>query len=277
MKKYFKLTGKILLFLFIYQFFMFLYSAIMGAVIGFRFAMNNPKNLQSQLVTEHVKQIMLSKMYIPVFLAAITSLIIYYFIYKSKSKNLIKTCNFSKVGFKALALTLISGISFALIVRFILYLMSKNPAFTEILKNYGQHMKLIVNYEILNILVMALIVPITEEILFRGMILNELLDNVSLAPAVIIQALLFGLYHMNLVQGLYAFIMGLILGILYCRFKTIWVPIIFHAAVNAIGIINTDFFQSTWTVIIAILTLVISLILLNKEKDISIKRIDSSI
>jgi membrane protease YdiL (CAAX protease family) len=276
-KKYFKLSGKILLYLIIYQFFMYLYSAIIGAVLGFRMAMNNPNVVQQNLVAEQVKQMMIPKMYIPIMLSAITSLGVYYLIYKKRNKSLIEVCNFSKVNFKSVGLAAIIGIAYSLFVRYILFLVSKSSTFAETYNKYGEMMKWITNYDILNILTVVLIAPVVEEVLFRGMIFNELLQNISLVSSIIIQALLFGLYHMNIIQGLYAFVMALFLGILYYRFKSLWVPIIFHSAFNAVGIINSNLFQSIWIFLISIFMLLIGFILLNKDKGVLIENMDSSI
>lgn len=86
-------------------------------------------------------------------------------------------------------------------------------------------------------LVMA---PLGEEIVFRGMTLNlagRLTKKFWIAN--IIQAFCFGLAHMNIVQGTYAFIMGLILGYIYKRYNSIIATIIAHLAFN---------FSGTWLV-----------------------------
>ena len=57
--------------------------------------------------------------------------------------------------------------------------------------------------------------------------------------AVVISAILFALYHMNVVQGVYAFIIGLILGFLYLKTNTIWAPIAFHVCANLSSVIMT--------------------------------------
>ena len=51
--------------------------------------------------------------------------------------------------------------------------------------------------------------------------------------AIIIQAFLFGLYHLNIVQGIYAFLIGIVAGLLVRSYKTVKVSIILHIAINA--------------------------------------------
>lgn len=67
----------------------------------------------------------------------------------------------------------------------------------------------------------AFLAPLSEEILFRGYVLR------SLRPygrrfAILGSALLFGLFHGNLLQGPYAFLVGLILGYLACEYSIKW-------------------------------------------------------
>jgi len=88
----------------------------------------------------------------------------------------------------------------------------------------------------ISILVIVIIAPIFEEIVFRGIILNDFKKAVSVKSAIIIQALLFGVFHMNLLQGVYTFILGIVLGLVYVKYRSIWVPIILHGAFNLTAI-----------------------------------------
>lgn len=87
----------------------------------------------------------------------------------------------------------------------------------------------------------VLIAPIGEELVFRGVI-HHYAGNLVAAMkskktafyvANIIQALAFGVFHGNLVQGTYAFFLGLVLGYLRERFHTILAPILAHMLINA--------------------------------------------
>jgi len=75
--------------------------------------------------------------------------------------------------------------------------------------------------------------PIGEEFLCRGISLH--FGKKALGKfwyANILQALLFGILHMNWVQGIYAFIIGLVLGILVERFDSLLPSILVHFIVN---------------------------------------------
>ncbi|MCL2718088.1 MAG: CPBP family intramembrane metalloprotease [Lachnospiraceae bacterium] len=85
----------------------------------------------------------------------------------------------------------------------------------------------------LAIIAAVILAPIGEELLCRGIIQHYALKaSRRFWIANVIQALMFGLMHLNWVQGTYAFFIGLVLGWLRHRYKTLWVPIIIHFVVN---------------------------------------------
>lgn len=79
----------------------------------------------------------------------------------------------------------------------------------------------------------AVMAPIVEELLCRGVIFR-LARHVSAKfwVANTIQALLFGVLHANLVQGLYAFVFGLVLGYVYGKYERIWLCMLLHGVIN---------------------------------------------
>lgn len=81
--------------------------------------------------------------------------------------------------------------------------------------------------------------PIGEEFLCRGICMN--FGKKAFGKfwyANILQALLFGVLHMNWVQGVYAFFIGLVLGILVERYDSLLPAMLVHFIVN--------FSSSTW-------------------------------
>lgn len=90
---------------------------------------------------------------------------------------------------------------------------------------------------IISVLYIVLIAPISEELIFRGVVLEKSKKVIPFTAANILQALLFGLYHMNMVQGIYAFIIGLVLGMVCNKFKSLYASIFLHMIINLSGII----------------------------------------
>ncbi len=67
----------------------------------------------------------------------------------------------------------------------------------------------------------SVLAPIAEEVLFRGYILRTL-EPYGRRFAIFGSAFLFGLFHGNLLQTPYAFLMGLVLGYVAMEYSVIW-------------------------------------------------------
>lgn len=94
--------------------------------------------------------------------------------------------------------------------------------------------------------------PVGEELLCRG-ILFRLAQNLSknFWTANCIQAFAFGVLHFNLVQGVYAFLLGLVLGMLCRRFDSLYASMLAHLVINASAMILVPVVLGPLTVSIA--------------------------
>lgn len=79
------------------------------------------------------------------------------------------------------------------------------------------------------------VTPVAEEVLFRGIIYNYLRRLMNLRVAVLFAAVLFGMYHMNTVQGVYGFVMGCLMIYGYEYFNSFWMPVLIHMGSNLIS------------------------------------------
>lgn len=78
----------------------------------------------------------------------------------------------------------------------------------------------------------ALVAPIFEEIIFRGIILDGLLKKYKAINAIVISALMFGVFHFNITQCINAFFIGIIVGTIYFKTNSL-IPCMFvHFANN---------------------------------------------
>lgn len=76
------------------------------------------------------------------------------------------------------------------------------------------------------------VAPVVEEILFRGAILNSL-KPYGKVFAIVTTSAMFGFFHGDLTQGLFAFVVGLVLGYLSCEYSIFW-SILVHISNNLI-------------------------------------------
>ena len=88
---------------------------------------------------------------------------------------------------------------------------------------------------LLSVIYVVLLAPLAEEVLFRGLCLRILWKEFSFPVANVIQAVFFGLYHMNLIQGIYAFLLGLLLGTLMKKYGTLKASWTCHFVINFTG------------------------------------------
>lgn len=94
------------------------------------------------------------------------------------------------------------------------------------------------NYEmVLMVIIVAVVPAFVEELLFRGMILTNLLPY-GRTTAVLASALLFGLMHQNIGQIFYTTVGGLVLGFIYVKTRSIWVGVLIHFVNNFISVIQ---------------------------------------
>ena len=88
------------------------------------------------------------------------------------------------------------------------------------------------------ILKIVVIAPITEELIFRGVIMHGLMRNYSKFTAIFVSALMFALFHLNPWQFPATFMLGLLLGILMVRTRNIYLCIVGHAINNGLVLIS---------------------------------------
>ena len=78
--------------------------------------------------------------------------------------------------------------------------------------------------------------PILEELVFRGVVFSFLeKSNIKPVFTILITAVLFGFVHMNIVQGVYAAALGIFLGFMRYKYRSIMITILAHIVLNATG------------------------------------------
>lgn len=108
----------------------------------------------------------------------------------------------------------------------------------------------------------CIMAPFFEELLYRGIILNGLINRYSGKKAIIYSALIFGIAHMNFPQGINAFLLGLIIGTVYYYTRSIYLCMIIHFANNFL--VNFVYYPTSqlWTSILFVLLPIAGLVLM---------------
>lgn len=108
----------------------------------------------------------------------------------------------------------------------------------------------------------CIIAPIFEETLYRGILLKGLINKYNSKKAIVYSALIFGIAHLNIPQGINAFLLGLIIGTVFYYTRSIYICMIMHFANNLL--VNFVYYPTTemWTNILFIALPLIGVILM---------------
>ncbi|MCK0068509.1 CPBP family intramembrane glutamic endopeptidase [Kordiimonas laminariae] len=95
---------------------------------------------------------------------------------------------------------------------------------------------------ILTYLMVIIVAPIIEEIVFRGYIQNSLEKKYNPQIAVLITSVLFAIIHFNLAVFPLYFILGVGFGVLFVRTRSLWTVILLHILNNSLAVVYQLFF-----------------------------------
>ncbi len=162
-------------------------------------------------------------------IAALICIPIYYRIYKKDCKLAGEAKRNIPMGNKDCLAIIISGATLAIALNNIISLTPLPYVFTgyedtnEVLFSGGM---------LLQILSAGIFGCIVEEISMRGVAYLRMKRYWGKRRAIILSAAVFGIYHLNVVQAVYAFFLGLFFAWVYERYNSLWAPIIAHMSAN---------------------------------------------
>ena len=110
------------------------------------------------------------------------------------------------------------------------------------------------------IISIGIFVPITEELVYRGILYKRLNTVTNVKTSAIITSALFGFFHFNLVQGIYTFLLSIVLVYVMDLYKSIIPAIIIHMVVNITALFGnyfgiTDMINKNMIVYILVMTI----------------------
>lgn len=83
----------------------------------------------------------------------------------------------------------------------------------------------------------VIIGPICEEIIFRGIILKGFLKTYDYKKAILFSAIIFSFIHMVPIQVITTFFIGLVLGYVYYKTRSLWLVCIIHILNNLVAVL----------------------------------------
>jgi membrane protease YdiL (CAAX protease family) len=159
------------------------------------------------------------------------SVLIAWFIAKRKGMNPVAETLIKPISWKLALVSILMGIAYAVTYNSVM-----NLPWASFLGEAAQAQEFLFS-SVLTMVVGTTIIPIAEELFFRGFILTELRRALPMWGAALLSSVFFGAIHGSLVWGISAFMIGMVLAWQALRTKSILVPILTHAAIN-----GTSFF-----------------------------------
>ena len=92
----------------------------------------------------------------------------------------------------------------------------------------------------LELLGSALITPFLEELLHRGVVYGRLRRRMNMVPSVLISALIFAVLHFNVVQFIYAFLLGIVFALFVEKSGYLYPAVIAHVVANGVAVLRTE-------------------------------------
>lgn len=97
---------------------------------------------------------------------------------------------------------------------------------------------------LVNMLIIALLAAVGEELLFRGVVLRLLVEGVkNIHLAVFISAFLFSAMHLQFYGFLPRLLIGVVFGYVFVWSANLWIPIILHFVFNGISVIAAYLYE----------------------------------
>ena len=240
MRKFIRTSGWVILFLIIYFFAQLIVSTSFGFFYGFRMGLDSAMNkteLDQTVVAQRVQQFVTESLGTILIIAAVIAFLFYFIIIRLRNEKISYYCVFKRISLQNVLLCILMGIGFSIAIGYILNLLNNVEGLRQAFDKYNELTGNLMNAGFLSMLLsVGILIPIFEEILFRGFIFTKLKNAMRVGLAVVLQAVVFGVYHMNLIQAAYAAILGVIFAVVYIRTGSIISSMLIHIALNTTSV-----------------------------------------
>jgi len=237
MKKLFVQSGKALGYFGIYiagQ----LAGGVAAAVLSLIQLMTSPDNTKDQM-TRYQELINYNLGY-GLLIAAVITLAVYVIIFAARKKKITEELDIRKISVKEVVITIIGGIGTICFMDFITDIL---PLPESLMEEFTSGNESLAQFPLwVSISTTALLVPILEEVVFRGLIYSRLGKAMPAVVAAVLSSVVFGLMHEGLLWAVWAGIVGLIICVARVKTGSIIPGIIIHVMVNGFAVIcdNVD-------------------------------------
>ena len=96
------------------------------------------------------------------------------------------------------------------------------------------------------ILCLGILIPVCEELVFRGLMYKRLREYSGFVVAMLYTAAVFSFMHINVVQAVYAFVMAVVFAFIYEKYGSVKAPIVAHISANIAAVLATHYELFNW-------------------------------
>lgn len=250
MRNVFKTLGIILLLLAIYFVAQLIVSVLimLSHLIPIIFSMVLSNNaIDMVVISEEIMAALVNYMQLILFLSILITMFFYYLVYRKRMAEVKLFCPLKRIFPLNFVSMIVLGLSINFMIEYVLALLSQIDVFHNLFNHYSEISNVLLGGSfIFSLLVTGIFAPIFEEILFRGLIFGELKKITSVKIAILIQALIFGVYHFNFIQSSYAVVIGVILGYVCYKTNSLLSSILLHITFNSISLIMIKFIPTAF-------------------------------
>ena len=184
----------------------------------------------AQLLLRHLSNSSHSLSHLSILTGSLIGSIVFFFLYRKQ-----KTIPEKKLPFHASIFLIVMGLTAeAGLARLLTFL-----HIDRIWGNYENISRSYLNgTPLIQVLSLVVFVPITEELIYRGIMYQQLSCCFSNRISAIFTSVLFGLFHFNLVQGIYAFILSFLLINILNNCRSLKGCILLHATANGTALLS---------------------------------------
>ncbi|MFI3314678.1 MAG: CPBP family intramembrane glutamic endopeptidase [Rikenellaceae bacterium] len=101
---------------------------------------------------------------------------------------------------------------------------------------------LTLNIDIFTVITVTILAPLLEEMIFRGVIFNDINRHLSTFTAILISSFIFGAIHLNIVQLIGGSLGAVAICYVYLTTGSLWGAIVIHFFQNSASLISNHFF-----------------------------------
>lgn len=189
--------------------------------------------IDSVELTQEMQMFLMENQNVLLMISGALTLLFLLIFFKCRKKSFGKEVQLEKLNKRMVLPCIIMGWSFSLLVSSVLNVI---PLPQELVQGYAESSQGIVegNYFV-RILATVVLIPVVEEVIFRGLIYTRLRNAINVPVAIVVSSLVFGVMHGHILWISYTFIGGILFAVVMEKTKSLKASILLHMALNSVS------------------------------------------